>query len=78
MQGTLHAREGFGTIMFYQSALNLHKTLNVDKLSLENVTVLNQMTHTSRQINFEILRENLSKIGMNTFANNFTDKSCKK
>ena len=56
-------------IMLYQSALNLHETLNVDRLSLENVTVSNQMTCTSRQINFKILGDNCTKIGMNTTAN---------
>ena len=58
-------------IMLYQSALKFHKTLNFDELSLEAVTVLNQMTYTTRQLKFEILRDNWSRIGMNTTANKF-------
>ena len=56
-------------IMLYKSALKLHKTLNLDELLLESVTVLNQITCATRQKNFEILRDNWSRIGMNTTAN---------
>ena len=40
-------------------------------LSLESITVLYNMTCTQRQTNFEILRDNNGKIGMNTTSNKF-------
>ena len=58
-------------IMLFQASLNVHKLLNQDLISLEIVTVLNQMICTGRQTSFEILRDNNSKIGMNTTANKF-------
>ena len=56
-------------IMHYQAALNLHKLLNFETVNFETVTILNQMTGTVRQTNFEILRDNNKRIGMNTTAN---------
>ena len=38
-------------------------------LSFEHITVMDQMNCTSRQINFQILRNFNVKIGMNTTAN---------
>ena len=35
------------------------------------ITVIDQMILTSRQINFQILRNNRRKIGLNTTANKF-------
>ena len=60
-------------ITLYQSAIFLHKTVNnnVDDLTFEQITVLNQMICTRRQINFEICRSSNYKIGMNTIANKF-------
>ena len=58
-------------IMLYQAALHLHIVLNQEVLSLENITVLYNMTCTRRQTNFEILRDNNGKIGMNTTSNKF-------
>ena len=58
-------------IMMYQCALNLYKILNFEEVSFETVTVLNQLFCTSRQTNFQILRDNHSRIGMNCTANKF-------
>ena len=49
----------------------MHKILNQDLISFEIVTVLNQMICTRRQTTFELIRDNNSKIGMNTTANKF-------
>ena len=58
-------------IMLYQLSLSLHKLYNVNSclLDFETVTVIDQMILTSRQINFQILRNNTRKIGLNTTAN---------
>ena len=58
-------------IMLYQLSLSLHKRYNEDSWSLnfETVTVIDQMILTSRQVNFQILRNNRRKIGLNTTAN---------
>ena len=56
-------------IMAYQAALKLHKTLNFVLPNFEIVTVLDQMILSSRQTMFQILRNNSTKIGMNTTAN---------
>ena len=58
-------------IMYYQLALNLHKTLNQDPsdLNFEVITVLDQLVCTSRQLKFKIFRNSNSKIGFNTTAN---------
>ena len=58
-------------IMLYQAAIQLHKSLNLNELTFESVTVLNQMTCTSRQTMFIIFKNNATKIGMNTTANKF-------
>ena len=60
-------------ITLYQSALKLHKTLNenLEDLTFEQITVLNEIICTSRQCNFQICRSNHFKIGMNTTANKF-------
>ena len=57
-------------IMYYQMSLKLHKLLNEhdNNLSFEHVTLMDQIVCTSRQINFQILRNNKTKIGMNTAA----------
>ena len=57
--------------MYYQMALNLHKTLNFNKieLSFETITVLYQIICTYRQLNFQILRNSNTKIGLYTTAN---------
>ena len=56
-------------IMKYQASLLLHKTTNFEVPDFEAITVLNQMTVTSRQTSFIIFRNNSTKIGMNTTAN---------
>ena len=58
-------------ITFYQMALKLHKLVNenLDDLNLEQITVMDQMICSRRQINFEIHRNNTGKIGINTTAN---------
>ena len=58
-------------IMLYQLSLSLHKRYNEDSWSLdfETVTVIDQMILTSRQVNFQILRNNRRKIGLNTTSN---------
>ena len=58
-------------IMLYQQALQLHKTINhVDfPQSFEYITVVDQTICTSRQLRFQIFKNNRSKIGLNTTAN---------
>ena len=60
-------------MMLYQLSLSLHKFYNVGELGLtfETVTLIDQMILTSRQINFQILRNNRRKIGLNTTSNKF-------
>ena len=57
--------------MLYQMALNLHKIVNdhVNGLSFEQVTVMDQIICTRRQVFFQILRNCNTKIGLNTTAN---------
>ena len=59
--------------MSYQLSLQLHKSLSEmsEKCTTEHTRILNNIVCTSRQLNFEILRDNTSKIGMNTFSNKF-------
>ena len=54
-----------------QMALNLHKILSVNDtdLNFETISVMDQIVFTRRQITFKILRNNNSKIGLNTTAN---------
>ena len=58
-------------IMYYQLALNLHKTLNFDdcELSFEIITVLDQLICNRRQVLFQIFRNSNTKIGFYTTAN---------
>ena len=58
-------------IMLYQLSLKLHKLLNEHEnvLSFELVSVMDQMVCTGRQINFKIMRDFNTKIGLNTTAN---------
>ena len=58
-------------IMTYQAALSLHKTITFEIPDFESITVLNQMTVTSRQTTFLIFKNNSTRIGMNTSANKF-------
>ena len=60
-------------ITLYQSSLKLFKTLNdnVEDLTFEQITVLDQIRCGTRQLNFEIECNNNYKIGMNTTANKF-------
>ena len=58
-------------IMLYQISLKVHKVLNDPILKTETLHVIEQSVFTSRQITFEILRDNRTKIGMNTQANKF-------
>ena len=51
------------------SQATLHTRVLILKcLTFEAITVLNQMTVTSRQTSFIIFRNNSTKIGMNTFV----------
>ena len=60
-------------IMLYQLSISLHKIYNINSsdLEFETITVINQMILTSRQINFQILKNNRRKIVLNTTANKF-------
>ena len=60
-------------IMSYQQSLHLHKSINAifDYCSTEHATLLNNIVCTRRQLNFEIIRNNKTKIGMNTISNKF-------
>ena len=57
--------------MIYQTSLNLNKIFTSDEheLNFEVITVMDQIILTSRQINFQILRNNKRKIGLNTTSN---------
>ena len=57
--------------MLYQLSLSLFKFFNNEDHSLdfETITVLDQAIFTSRQINFQVMRNNKRKIGLNTTAN---------
>ena len=59
-------------IMAYQSAIHLHKTLSEmsNLCTTEHASILTNIVCT-RQINFEIIRNNKRKIGMNTISNKF-------
>ena len=66
----------------YQSALQLHKTLNFNmpnfvEPSFEAISVMHQMPLTSTQLLFFIFKHNTTKIGMNTTANKFYQLSSK-
>ena len=57
--------------MMYHISLKLHKLLNENGsgITFEQVTVMDQIVCTRRQLRVQILRNNRSKIGMNTTAN---------
>ena len=59
--------------MSYQNALQLHKFVNsiLIECNSEHSRVLKNVVCTSRQLNFEIIRDNNVKIGMNTTGNKF-------
>ena len=52
-------------------ALKLHNLVNenLEELTFEQITDVDQMISSRRQINFEINRNKTGKIGMNTCAN---------
>ena len=60
-------------IMSYQLSLQLHKSLSemYDLCTTVHAPILNNIVCKSRQLNFEILRNSRSKIGMNTALNKF-------
>ena len=60
-------------IMSYQSSIQLYKTLNniFSYCSTEHASLLNNITCTRRQLKFEIVRSNRTKIGMNMISNKF-------
>ena len=64
-------------IALYQSSLKLYKTLNdnLDDLNFEQVTVFDLLRCSPRQSNFEIERNNVFKIGMNTTSNKLSSLS---
>ena len=43
--------------------------MNVNELDFEQITLLDQMVCTGRQLKFKVLRTNRRKIGMNESAN---------
>ena len=60
-------------IMYYQMSLQLHKTLNkiFESCTSEHAALLNNVVCTRRQLKFEVIRSNRSKIGMNSINNKF-------
>ena len=60
-------------IMFFQISLQLHKTVNYISqfCTTEHALLLNNVVCTGRQLKFETLRSNRTKIGMNTLSNKF-------
>ena len=58
-------------ITLYQIAIKLHKSLSEidNEITFETNTILQRIVCTSRQINFEIFRDNKNKIGMITTSN---------
>ena len=60
-------------IMYYQISLQLHKTLNeiFESCTSEHAALLNNIICTRRQLKFEVIRSNRSKIGMNAIKNKF-------
>ena len=58
-------------ITLYQMSLKLHKLLNEheNQLSFEHITIMDQIVCTGRQLNFKIMRNFRTKIGLNTTAN---------
>ena len=60
-------------IMSYQSSIRLYKTVNeiFESCTSLSAELINNVICTGRQLNFEIIRNNRSKIGMNTLSNKF-------
>ena len=60
-------------IMFYQTSILLYKSIHEmqERCTNEHATLLNNIVCTRRQLRFEFIRNNRSKIGMNTFSNKF-------
>ena len=60
-------------IMSYQLSLQLHKSLSemYDLCTTEHTSILNNIVCTSRQLNFEILRNNRSKLAWTLFQTSF-------
>ena len=58
-------------ITLYQLSLKLYKVLNDPIIKTETILLMEQSVFTRRQINFEIIRVNNNKIGMNSLANKF-------
>ena len=58
-------------ISLYQQFIWLYRILNFDgpEPSFETITVLDQLICTTRQLNFQIIKNNHRKIGLNTTAN---------
>ena len=58
-------------ITLYQIALKLHKIIaDLDnEISFEHCTLLEGIVCTSRQLTFEVYRNNKNKIGLNTTVN---------
>ena len=59
--------------MSYQTSLHLYKTMDelYENCTTEHVSLLNNIICTGRQLKFEVVRSNKSKIGMNTLSNKF-------
>ena len=60
-------------IMYYQISLRLHRTLNeiFESCTSEHAALLNNIVCTGRQLQFEVIISNRSKIGMNSIKNKF-------
>ena len=60
-------------IASYQLSLLLHKSISElnETCTTEHALLLNNIVCTGRQINFEIIRNNKCKIGMNKLSNKF-------
>ena len=60
-------------IMSYRTSLLLHKSINeiYEHCTSELVTLLSNIVCTRRQLKFEVIRSNRTKIGMNTISNRF-------
>ena len=48
-----------------------HKILNEDDCTSEKIRILDRIVCTRRQLNFEIIKDNKGKIGMNSTVNKF-------
>ena len=58
-------------IMLYQISLKLYKVLNDPIIKTETINLIEQSVFTRRQCTFEIIRDNSTKIGINTAADKF-------